>query len=183
MKKIAIDVDGVLAFDTPFKWGLEIFKNFENRKSEFKRYEDFQIAITKNKGLKVNKNQAYDFWKSPTLYDNINELNFAIRNLINQLRGEYPNASWIVLSDCFKEHIDSKVNFCSRVLPFDEFEFYDTKNKYEYKAEIYIDDKPENLIQCKKKYGNECETILIKHFYNDLSLGEYDYIDKIIYIF
>ena len=41
MKKIAIDVDGVLAFDTPFQWGLEVFKNFENRKSEFKRYEDF----------------------------------------------------------------------------------------------------------------------------------------------
>ena len=31
MIKIAIDVDGVLAFDTPFQWGLEIFKNFENK--------------------------------------------------------------------------------------------------------------------------------------------------------
>ena len=43
---IAIDVDGVLALETPFKWGLTTFKNFTERMDdEFNRYENFSKAI------------------------------------------------------------------------------------------------------------------------------------------
>lgn len=174
---IAIDVDGVLALETPFKWGLKTFKNFTERFDEFSRYENFSEAIQNDNNLIIQKERAFEWWKNSKLYDNL-ELNPLIKNLIENLRDDYPTAKWMVLSDCFEEHINSKIEFCKRVLPV-EFEFYNTKDKFQYKADIYIDDKPLNLIECKRQWEDECYTILVRHFYNSLNYEELEYIDKI----
>lgn len=175
---IAIDVDGVLALETPFKWGLSTFRNFTERMDdEFNTYESFSKAIKNNENLIVSQEKVYNWWKNSKLYDDL-VLNQMIKTLIDNLLDNYSTAKWIVLSDCFEEHIDSKKEFCKRVLPT-EFEFYNTKEKYKFKADIYIDDKPSNLISCKKQWGNKCHTILVKHFYNNLNLEESEYIDEI----
>lgn len=177
---IAIDVDGVLALETPYNWGLKTFKEFTERLTEFSRYENFSEAIQLEKGLLVSKDKAYEWWKDSKLYDKL-ELNPLIKSLIENLRNDHPTAKWIVLSDCFEEHISSKIEFCKRVLPV-EFDFYNTKDKFQYKADIYIDDKPLNLVNCKKQWEEECYTILVSHFYNNLNYQELEHIDKIFKI-
>lgn len=176
--KIAFDVDGVLALETPLLWGLATFENFENRLSEFKTYESFGDAIKNNDRLLVKEDEAYDWWKNRRLYDNL-ELHPIINSLINQFQRRFPEAEWFVLSDCFEEHIASKIGFCRKYLPFDKFEFFNIKDKFTKKCNVYIDDKPKNLMACKKQWKDECLTVLVKHFYNDVSAEELQYIDCI----
>ena len=105
---IATDVDGVLALETPFKWGLTTFKNFTERMDdEFNRYENFSKAIKNNENLIVSQENAYNWWKNSKLYDNL-VLNQMIKTLMDNLLDNYSTAKWIVLSDCFEEHINSK---------------------------------------------------------------------------
>lgn len=176
--KIAFDVDGVLALETPLLWGLATFENFINRLSEFKRYECFGNAIKNNDRLLVKQDEAYDWWKNQQLYDNL-QLHPIIKSMIDYFQSRYPEAEWFVLSDCFEEHIVSKIEFCRKYLPFDKFEFFNIKEKFTKKCNIYIDDKPKNLIDCKKHWKDECLTVLVKHFYNDVNEVELQYIDCI----
>lgn len=178
---VALDVDGVLAFETPYKWGLETFSDFDKRIDDFNRYESFEEAVRLEKGLLVPKEKAYDWWKNPQLYDSL-ELNPLMKFFLDEFKKKFNNLEFLVLSDCFKEHINSKVKFCDRVLDAEKFEFYNTDKKHRYKADIYIDDKPRNLVECKIRYGNGCSTILVQHFYNNLDYEERKYIDNIILI-
>lgn len=172
---IGIDVDGVLAVSTPLNWGLVVFKDFEYELDKYKRYEDFSNTIKTNKDKLLLKD-PFDWWKNPFLYDDLT-LEYSIELLLQSLESKYSNIEYYVLSDCFEQHQNSKEQFCKRVLGNKMKGFHNLKEKYKVKCDLYIDDKPSNLVACKKQHPAS-ETILVKHFYNNINDIENEYIDR-----
>lgn len=176
--RIGIDVDGVLAYDIAYDWGLKIFRNFRENYKNYYYYESFDEAIKENKNLLVKN--PYDFWKNKNLYDSY-EFSSDIKRFLRCLNDAYPNAEFFIISDCFEEHIASKEAFLKREWNLEKpFKFINTKDKHLVECNLYIDDRPQILKNCKE-FLPDTKTILIKHFYNNPRLyDKFEYIDRIL---
>ena len=192
--RVGIDVDGVLAIDVVYKWLDKCF--YKTCWDRFKTYDSFKHFLENEKNKQYFKvKYPMSFWKNPKMYDKINYYHNQVFNILKGYKdletesNHIDEVEFCIVSDCFKQVVDSKVRLCNRIFKAMGFEykyFYNTKNKYEILLDVLIDDRPTNLINCKLFYkGNKKPTtILIEHEYNKLENLEHgkQYIDRVIRI-
>lgn len=107
--------------------------------------------------LMLQHSSPLDYWKSTTLYDNLEPL----PNSIEAVRAlQELGHDIIFVSYCFPSHIDSKIAFIKRNFGPD-VKFIDTKHKEYVKMDMIVDDHSEFLLNVQKLQP-DCITITKK---------------------
>jgi len=137
MITIGVDVDGVMANvheKIDREWMLHNL-----RISHASDVVDFDYA--KCVGEEAKK-IAYEVFRRPRLYDNMN-LSVPAQEVLKALRSE---ARVVAVTSPFAEHAESKIQFCQRA-GFDFHDIFLCHDKHLLRLDVLVDDKAETLIE------------------------------------
>jgi len=106
---------------------------------------DFNNNETVNDAMLTHRVDPLGFWKQRDLYDNQVPIEGSVE-VITKLRDKY---DFVFVSNCFSEHLDSKVKFLRK--HFGDIPFVSTGEKGYVKCDIAIDDRHFYLRQIREK--------------------------------